>query len=186
MQGPFFTVWGCLINLLNYLLTMPYEWSTNTSKADNWELVLWPYKSLLRKDFVFFFGATTLLTALPLIALIGKTALWGILPFIGVMMFGLWTAINTSYKRGRVLEVFAASADMVTLTRHNPDGSVQSWSANKYWASVHLHPTEGPVENYLPLRGGDREVEIGAFLDVAERMVLYGELRGALGPSKMG
>jgi uncharacterized membrane protein len=51
---------------------------------------------------------------------------------------------------------------------------------------VHLHQTGGPVENYLTLRGGDREVEIGAFLDAKERLALYGEIKAAFvsGPSK--
>lgn len=161
---------------------MPYEWTHPAPETNDWELNLWPYRSLLRKDFVLFFGATALVIALPLIALLGKTALWGILPFFGLMLWGLWAAISTSYKRGEVLEVFTASGDTLTLTRNNPDGSVQSWTANKYWASVHLHHTDGPVENYLTLRGGDREVEIGAFLDVTERLALYGEIRGVLGP----
>ena len=46
--------------------------------------------------------------------------------------------------------------------------------------TVHLHPKGGPVENYITLRGGDREVEIGAFLDVSERLALYGDLKRAL------
>lgn len=185
-RALFYLGGACHIERSDYFDVMPYEWTPPASQTNNWELSLWPYRSLLRKDFVLFFGATALVIALPLIALLGKTALWGILPFFGLMLWGLWAAINTSYKRGEVLEVFVATDDTVTLTRNNPDGTVQRWTANRYWASVHLHQTDGPVENYLTLRGGDREVEIGAFLDVPERLALYGELRAALGPSKMG
>lgn len=166
---------------------MPYEWKSPNPASETWELSLWPYRSLLRKDFVLFFGATALIVTLPLIALLGKSVLWGILPFFGLMLLGLWAAISMSYKRGEVLEVFSATAEQVALTRHNTDGSVQDWTANRYWASVHLHQTGGPVENYLTLRGGDREVEIGSFLDVDERLALYGELKQALltGPPKI-
>ena len=159
---------------------MPYEWSATSPETETWELSLWPYRSLLRKDFVLFFGATALIVSLPLIALVGKAVLWGILPFFGLMLWGLWVAINTSYKRGEVLEIFQATANKVDLKRHNSDGSVQDWTANRYWVSVHLHQTGGPVENYLTLRGGDREVEIGAFLGVDERLALHGELKEAL------
>jgi len=66
------------------------------------------------------------------------------------------------------------------LLRHNPDKSTQDWTANRYWVSVHLHPTGGPVPNYITLRGGPREVEIGRFLDEAERLALYDDLKRAL------
>ncbi len=159
---------------------MPYEWTFTPTEPQIWELSLWPYRSLLRKDFVLFFGATAVIVALPLIALLGKTALWGILPFFGLVMLGLWAAVKASYKRGEILEVLCATVEQVDLKRHNTDGSVQTWAANRYWASVHLHQFGGPVENYLTLRGGDREVEIGAFLDVDERLALYGVLKQAL------
>jgi hypothetical protein len=38
----------------------------------------------------------------------------------------------------------------------------------------------GPVDNYLTLKGGSRPVEIGAFLSVAERRALFGELSDCL------
>ncbi|MEN9012827.1 MAG: DUF2244 domain-containing protein [Yoonia sp.] len=164
---------------------MPYEWKIN---AKGWKLSLWPYRSLLRTDFVIFFGSTAVIIALPLIVLLGSPILWGILPFFVLMMIGLWIAIQTSYKRGQVLETLTANNDTLHLSRHNTDGTVQEWSANIYWASVHLHPTGGPVENYLTLQGGDREVEIGSYLDVAERHQLFDTLQEALSgnPPKMG
>ena len=186
MWGLFLYVQTCQCSIAHYFLPMPYEWTPDTSPKENWDLNLWPYRSLLRRDFVLFFGSTALIVALPLIVLLGQPVLWGILPFFAVMLWGLWAAISTSYKRGEVLETLTGTSDTVTLTRINPDGRVQNWTANRYWASVHLHQTGGPVENYLTLRGGDREVEIGAFLDAKERLALYGEIKAAFvsGPSK--
>ena len=37
-----------------------------------------------------------------------------------------------------------------------------------------LHASGGPVPNYITLRGGDREVELGAFLSEDERIALFG------------
>lgn len=160
---------------------MPYEWTPSSAPNQaHWQLELWPYRSLLRKDFVLFIGGTILLIGMPLIALIGSAALWVILIFLGVMLAALWGAIHVSYRRGEVLEVCKATPDKITLIRHNPKGSTQIWEANRFWATLHLHPTGGPVDNYLTFRGGDREVEIGAFLDVDERRTLYDELRRAL------
>jgi uncharacterized membrane protein len=58
---------------------------------------------------------------------------------------------------------------------------MRDWTANRYWAQVVFHPTSGPVEYYLTLQGGAREVEIGAFLSIEERKALYGELKSVLG-----
>ena len=67
---------------------MPYEWSTEPPhKSPEWELSLWPYRSLLRKDFVLFIGATAALVSLPMIAVLGTAILWGLLPFFGLMIF---------------------------------------------------------------------------------------------------
>ena len=95
------------------------------------------------------------------------------------MIAGVWYALHVSYRRGEVVEELVVDETTAHLTRHNPKGDIQEWRANRYWVTVHLHPKGGPVENYITLRGGDREVEIGAFLDAAERLTLYDELKSA-------
>lgn len=162
---------------------MPYEWTPAPPHTKpNWQLCLWPYRSLLRKDFVLFIGATATIVALPLIAVLGTVILWGLLPFFALMLGGLWFALHVSYKRGEVVEELTVDDKTAYLTRHNPNGEQQSWEANRYWVSVHLNPKSGPVENYITLRGGDREVEIGSFLDATERLALYDELKRSLKP----
>lgn len=162
---------------------MPYEWTPKRPReTTRWELSLWPYRSLLRKDFVIFIGATAALVALPLLTLIGQAVMWGLLPFFALMIAGVWYALHVSYRRGEVLEELTVDETRARLVRHNPKGTPQEWEANRYWVTVHLHPKGGPVENYITLRGGDREVEIGAFLDADERLALYDELKAALRP----
>lgn len=160
---------------------MPYEWSQQPPHdTPDWSLSLWPYRSLLRKDFVIFIGATIALLGLPLLAVIGSPVLWGLLPFFALALWGMWFALNVSYKRGEVLEVLTVAGETATLLRQNPDKSQQTWEANRYWVNVSLHPEGGPVPNYITLRGGPREVEIGRFLDEAERLALYDDLKRAL------
>lgn len=124
-------------------------------------------------------GGTALIILFPLLAVLGKGVMWVILPFFIVMFAGLWWAIHISYRRGEVLEELRVDDTTAYLTRHNPKGGVQTWQANRYWVSVEMHPKGGPVENYITLRGGDREVELGAFLDVSERAALYDDLKRA-------
>ena len=160
---------------------MPYEWTPEPPDAKpEWQLSLWPYRSLLRRHFVFFIGATVALCAFPLLMVLGKAVLWGLLPFFALVIAGVWYALHVSYRRGEVLEKLIAGKSLVRLTRHNSNGDMQEWEANRYWVTVHLHPRGGPVENYITLRGGDREVEIGAFLDTAERLALHDDLKRAL------
>lgn len=160
---------------------MPYEWSPEPpQRTPRWHLSLWPYRSLLRKDFVLFMGATALLISLPLVTLVGTAVLWGLLPFFALMFGGLWYALHLSYRRGEVLEELDATEDEVMLVRHDPGGKIRDWSAKRHWVSVHLHPSGGPVENYITLRGGSREVELGSFLDASERLALYDDLKHAL------
>ncbi len=160
---------------------MPYEWSPEPPhNGPDWALSLWPYRSLLRKDFVLFIGSTAALVALPLLTMLGSPVLWALLPFFAIMVAGIWYALHVSYKRGEVLEELVVSEERALLVRHNPNGQLQEWEANRYWVSVHLHPKDGPVENYITLRGGDREVELGAFLDPSERLALFDELKSAL------
>ncbi|MEM8539210.1 MAG: DUF2244 domain-containing protein [Pseudomonadota bacterium] len=160
---------------------MPYEWSVETpDQQPKWQLSLWPYRSLLRKDFVVFMGATVALVSLPLLSVLGEPVMWGLLPFFALMVAGVWFALHVSYRRGEVLEELQVDETTAYLTRHNPKGDTQEWQANRYWVTVHLHPQGGPVENYITLRGGDREVEVGAFLDAKERLALYDDLRRAI------
>ena len=162
---------------------MPYEWSSPPQPARHeWSLTLWPYRSLARRDFVLFIAATAALITLPLVAVLGTPILWGLLPFLGLALAGVWIALQASYRSGEVVEELEVDGETARLTRHNPTGERQDWEANRHWISVHLHPTGGPVPNYITLRGGTREVELGAFLDEGERLALYDDLKRAFRP----
>ena len=139
-------------------------------------LHLWPYQSLPRTGFVWFIGITAALISLPLITLLGSPILWGLLPFLLLAIAGLWWALQRNYRDGDIIEHLTIRPDNMTLVRKGPHGKHAEWDANPYWVTPVLHPTGGPVPNYVTLRGGSREVELGAFLSEAERIALYGEV----------
>lgn len=155
---------------------MPYEWLPPAPDGPRQELHLWPYRSLPRKGFVTFFAVTFGMVAIPLLSVVGSPILWGLLPFVGVVLWGLWAGLQRSYRDGSTLEMLRLWDDRITLDRQNPRGPDQSWEANPHWVRVMHYPTDGPVEHYLTLKGGPREVEIGAFLSVAERQALHDDL----------
>ncbi|MBN2739478.1 MAG: DUF2244 domain-containing protein [Rhodobacteraceae bacterium] len=162
---------------------MPYRWietaptEGQAAGAPATELHLWPYRSLPRKGFVIFIVIFVTLISLPLFAVLGRVELWWLLPFIMATVAGVWWAISASYRTGEVREVLSFSPQKLRLIRRDP-GRVEprDWEANPHWVRVEMHVKGGPVPNYLTLRGGPREVEIGAFLTPEERRELQGEL----------
>ena len=63
----------------------------------------------------------------------------------------------------------------LTLTRSDPGREARVWQTNPYWVRVGLR-ANGPVEDYLVLTDGRREIELGAFLSPEERISLRGDL----------
>ena len=159
---------------------MPYSWITPppaASEADAaCEMHLWPHQSLPPQGYVRFIGGTALLIALPLLSFIGSVVFWGLLPFLLLALFGLKYALDRNRRDAQVVEVLTLDATEARLERRNANGTQQSWICNRYWVTVELHPMDGPVPNYVTLRGAGREVEIGAFLSEDERKALYDEL----------
>lgn len=155
---------------------MPYAWQNmapEESGAFSCRLTLWPHRSLSSRGFAWVIGLTATGLALPLLALVGTSVLWGLLPFAGLAVWGLWRAIQRSYDTPQ--EVMLLSRDRLELTRRDPRRPDRNWQTNPYWVRVSLR-RDGPVEDYLVLTDGRREVELGAFLAPEERVALRDDL----------
>ncbi len=163
---------------------MPYEWSKTSDSAPVTRLTLWPHRSLPRRGFAAFILGTFALITIPLYPLLGTVLLWGLLPFLLLAVAGLWWGLERSYRDARIHEALTIGEAEVHLVRTNPGGDRQEWHCNRYWARLHMHPSGGPVNHYLTLKGNQREVEIGAFLSEEERRALYGEITDALRPAR--
>ncbi|MBO9474799.1 DUF2244 domain-containing protein [Shimia sp. R10_1] len=154
---------------------MPHRWA-DASEADEPVLTLWPHRSLPHRGFaaivLFAFTAGTI----PLYGLIGTVLFWGILPFILLMVWGLWYGLRKSYKDGDVFEALSLAADTLHLSHKPASGTASEWSCNIYWARTQMHVHGGPVPHYVTLSGNGRTVEIGSFLTEDERKTLYVEL----------
>lgn len=157
---------------------MPYEWLPPT--GDSRHLHLWPYRSLPRRGMVWFLGGTALCIAVPLLGLVGSPVLWGLLPFLMATIAAIWWALEKSFRDAEMVEDLEITPDRVTLVRHGPRGKRQDWQANPHWVRLTLHPTAGPVPQYLTMTGEGREVELGSFLTEAERRVLCAEITQVL------
>jgi len=145
-------------------------------RPPRWRALLYPYRSMPANGFVWFIGITSALLALPLIALIGSPVLWGLLPFLVLTVAGTWYFLMRSYRDGHVIEEISLWDDHITRVHIDPRGRNRrkDWAANPYWVQVEKH--DEPVENYLTLKGGPREVQLGTFLSAPERLELKAQL----------
>lgn len=164
---------------------MPREWLPPGPGGET-RLHLWPHRSLTPSGFVLFIGVTAGLIALPALAVLGSPVLWGLLPFFVLAVAGIWWAIRRNQKDTEIIEDLTLSPARIALVRHGPRGRRQNWEANPYWVRVTIHPTGGPVPNYLTLAGAGREVELGAFLTESERLDLSKDLTRRLADMREG
>ena len=146
-----------------------------------YSLHLSPNLSMGPEGFVRVIAMAAFFLALPLLGVLGTPILWGLLPFMGLALWGLWVALMRNRRDQSILaEDLSLTRDQITLTRINPKRAPQQWQANPHWVRLTLTEKGGPVENYLTLSGAGREVELGAFLSPEERASLHDDLMQAL------
>lgn len=158
---------------------MPFQWLDHPSDGARAELHAWPFRSLPKRGFVWFIAMTAAALAVPLLAVVGSPLLWGLLPFVLLALWLLWWALARSYRDAEVIEVLRIWPDLLRLEQRRSGRAIQTFEANPYWLKADL-VDGGPVEDYLILSGGPREVELGAFLTPEERRHLCDDLQARL------
>ena len=152
---------------------------TRTGPAEA-HLTARPHNALNPRGFAMVIGMTAATLALPLIAVLGSPVLWGLLPFAAIALWWLWLALDRNWRDRQIIETMRFTRQSVHLARQSPRDGQQEWQADPHWVTIRLIPRSGPVENYLVLGGGGREVELGSFLTPAERAQLHDELADLL------
>ncbi|MFO1106394.1 MAG: DUF2244 domain-containing protein [Amaricoccus sp.] len=142
-------------------------------------LTLWPHRSLSRRGQRWVLGIVAVGLAVPLLPFLGTRIGLGLLPFSLAALGALYLALRRSFADGRLTEELRLWPDLIAVERREPNGRVRRWQANPFWVRVGLSD-EGPVERYLTLKGGGREIELGAFLSPWEREKLHRDLLDAL------
>ena len=167
------------IDLTDRASDYPEALSTYEGRTPLWRVLLYPHRSLPAKGFVWVIGLLSAGLAFPLLGVFGTAVLWGLLPFLILTVAATWYFIMASYRSGQIIEELSLWEDRLTLVRLDPKGRRRDWEANPYWVRVAERDT--PVEHYLTLQGGPREVELGAFLSAEERQSLKTEIERNLG-----
>lgn len=142
--------------------------------------VLRPYRSMGPRGFARVIVFAYALFLLPLLGMLGTAALWVTLPFVLLALGALWFFIRANAADGALYERLTVWPGAIEVIRREPRRTERGWRADPYWVRLFLHPAGGPVRNYVTLRGGGREIELGAFLSPEERAALHADLKGLL------
>ncbi len=153
--------------------------ATDRSDPPLFKQVIRPHRSLPIRGFVWIIGITCIGFLIPLLAFIGSKVLWGLLIPSCSTLFALWYFIQRSYRDGEITEIITLWPDLLAIHRVNPKGRDQYWQANPHWVQFHIKDTT-KIEGYLTLTGGNREIELGAFLTPAQRLDLRRQLEKAI------
>lgn len=157
---------------------MPYTLTRHPDASAS--LHLTPHNALNPRGFAMVVGMTAATLAMPLIAVLGSPVLWGLLPFAALALWGLWFGLDRNWRDRQITEEMEITRQQVILEHSAPRTGTQTWRADPYWVALKLVPRGGPVEHYLTLTGGGREVELGAFLTPEERVALHDDLERVL------
>lgn len=141
-------------------------------------VTLWPHRSLTPGVRKALYAVLAAGIVLPMAALAGTMAFWGMLPFVVLPVVLAWASLKRNDFDGRLTEDLTVWRDEVRVVRREPKGRELRWQAEPMKVRVRLH--KEPVESYLTLTGGGREIELGAFLSPAERRRLAEEVEDAL------
>jgi uncharacterized membrane protein len=143
------------------------------------ELSLWPHRSLSVRGWRIFLALLTAGLSVPLFFLVGSMAAWGMLPFLVAALLAVYWAMRRNFDDAKLTEELRLWPDLITVERREPRGAVHRWHANPFWVQPRL--LDGAhIEKYLTIKGGGREIELGAFLSPGERERLYDDLCIAL------
>ena len=162
-------------------VSFPPDWVEWRERADKpvYAVTLWPNRSMTKGQRRGMLALASAGFCVPLIPALGSPVFWGLLPFCAGAVVMLWYAFLRNDRDGRLSEELTLWRDEMRVERREPRGRIRRWSADPFKVRVILHP-DGRPENYLTLKGGSREIELGAFLSPEERVDLAEELEAAV------
>ncbi len=148
--------------------------------APEWEITLWPNRSLGRTGFRVTMAIAAFGFAVPVLPFVWAGGFWVLLPFVALALAALAFAFRANNRHGELREHVSLWKDLIAVERHEVNGEIKRWSCNPYWMRSKLLESGGPVDNYLTLIGSDREIELGAFLSPEERLSLHADIQAAI------
>ncbi len=151
-----------------------------TERRGGWKFVLRPNRSLSWRGVVRFFVATVVVSMTIALGL-AFMGYWLVLPFSGLEMVALGTALYVVARRSHVAEVIEVTEEGVQIER-GCGQPTERRRLSRYWSSVRLekYGLGGQSSRLLICSHGHAE-EVGHFLSESERQDLAVRLSRVLG-----
>lgn len=145
----------------------------------NWRFEIRPNRSLTWRQTKLAF-AIVAVVCLGVATAFALAGFWPVLPFAGLELLALGSGMYLCVLSGREVEVVSVHGEVVAVEKGRRKLE-KRWEFQRAWAQIRLQP---PRERWYPtrlvIRSHGREVQLGGFLNEAERHELAGALREAI------
>lgn len=148
------------------------------SNEVGFEAVLYPNRSLGRAGFIaVMLGVSSVSVVVGgLFALAGA---WPVAGFFGLDVLLVYVAFRSVQRRALQREFIRLDAHGLHVRRIEPTGASQDWRFEPYWVKICMDDPPRP-DSVLVLRAHGRQLRVGNFLTVEERVALARALKDAL------
>ena len=148
--------------------------TTPSSLTPEFQVVLYPNRSLGDKGFALLMGLIVLVSVLvgAGFALVGA---WPVTGFLGLDVLLVYLAFRWNFRDASRADLITLDEDGLTVRRIMPSGETREWRFQTAWVQVVI---EG---RRLLLRSHGQELVIGPYLTAEERAGLANALREAIG-----
>lgn len=132
------------------------------------QATLKPYRSLTPRGFGALMMAIVL-TSLGCGLLFWSMGAWPIAAFFGLDILAIQLAFRLNYRSARACEIVEMTEDHLTVRRIAPNGRLEAFDFNPYWARLEVErvPDWGIIRMALASHG--RRLSIGSFLNSDDR-----------------
>jgi uncharacterized membrane protein len=157
-----------------------------SADASRVQLVIEPNQSLTWRESLIFFAATALLSLAVAVAFAFQ-GYWPILPFAGLELLALGTAIYLVAHGGRRRQLITITGDTIRIEKGRTRSGEASGGPDRCdefarpWVRIELsNPRKGWYPSRLTIGSAGRKVAVGEFLTDEERVELEARLQALL------
>ncbi len=141
--------------------------------------VLHPHRSLTPRGFLILMaiiGGVSFVMGMAFLIM----GAWPVFGFFGLDVALIYFAFKLNFRSGRIYETVDLAPDKLELTRVHPNGKIQQFACNPYWAKIQFSQDRPDGRTSLRIAAQGRLFRFGEFLTDDERREVADALGGAL------
>lgn len=155
------------------------RFNQNSEPKPEFVAELFPHRSLSRKGFMILMTVLclTCLSSGVIFLVIGA---WPVFIFLGLDVLIVWLAFKLNYRAARTREIISVSRDRLCVQQISPSGKIARHEFNPFWTRLVIdrHEVIGIIR--MQLQNRSARLDIGSFLNPADRESFAAEFSNAL------